>query len=143
MAITKGGTPTLPVYIFKSGVTVIPCYGAGLWGPIWGYIALQPDLRTIAGAYFDHSSETPGLGAKIKDDPSFRAQFVGKKLDLDAAKSFSIVKGGAPEGDESAVDAITGASITSQKLGESINTWVAAYAEYLRNNAVAETSTEE
>ena len=147
VAITKGGEPSLPVYIFKSGVTVIPCYGAGLWGPIWGYIALQPDLRTIAGAYFDHSSETPGLGAKIKDDPSFRAQFVGKKLDLDAAKAFSIVKGGAPEGAESAVDAITGATITSQKLGESINIWMAAYAEYLRNNVVAEnvaeTSTEE
>ena len=46
----------LPVYIFKNGVTVFPVYGAGLWGPVWGYVALQRDLKTIAGAYFDHES---------------------------------------------------------------------------------------
>ncbi len=143
VAITKSGEPALPVYVFKSGVTVIPVYGAGLWGPIWGYLALQPDLRTISGAYFDHASETPGLGAKIKDEAWFREQFVGKKLDLDGgSKAFDVVKGGAPEGAESAVDAITGATITSQKLGAAINTWVAAYREYLRNS-VAATSTEE
>ena len=67
-AIKAGGEATLPVYVFKNGYTVIPVYGAGLWGPVWGYIAFQPDCRTIAGAYFDHESETPGLGAKIKDE---------------------------------------------------------------------------
>lgn len=141
VAITKNGNPTLPVYVFKSGLTVIPVYGAGLWGPIWGYIALEPDLRTIAGAYFDHASETPGLGAKIKDEPWFREQFIGKKLDLDnAQKPFDVVKGGAPEGAQSAVDAITGATITSQKLGNAIDTWVVAYKNYLSK---ASTSTEE
>ena len=59
----------LPVYVFKSGVTVIPIYGAGLWGPVWGYAAFNADGCTLAGAYFDHASETPGLGAKIKDEP--------------------------------------------------------------------------
>ena len=55
----------IPVYVFKNGTSVIPVYGAGLWGPVWGYIALLPDAKTIAGAYFDHASETPGLGGKI------------------------------------------------------------------------------
>ena len=71
--IKKGSADfKLPVFVFEKdgqNVTVIPCYGAGLWGPIWGYIALNEDLQTIRGAYFDHASETPGLGAKIKDDP--------------------------------------------------------------------------
>ena len=130
-AILNGGEAHLPVYKFKSGVTVIPVYGAGLWGPIWGYIALQQDLKTIVGAYFDHESETPGLGAKIKDDPSFRAEFEGKKVDFEDAEAFQVVKGGAGE-KANAVDAISGASITSKALGVSINNWLQAYKPFLK-----------
>ena len=114
-------------------VTVLPCYGAGLWGPIWGYVALGEDLQTIRGAYFDHASETPGLGAKIKDDPSFRAEFEGKKIDFNSEEAFSVVKGGVPAGVENAVDAISGASITSQCLGTSLNNWILAYKPFLRS----------
>lgn len=137
-AILNGGEAHLPVYKFKSGVTVIPVYGAGLWGPIWGYIALQPDLKTIVGAYFDHESETPGLGAKIKDEASFKEQFKGKVFDLeDSSALFEIVKGGAPEGSENKVDAISGATMTCNGLNKAINTWVGAYANYLKNTAPA------
>lgn len=121
----------LPVYIFSNGTSVIPVYGAGLWGPVWGYIALNNDASTIAGAYFDHESETPGLGGKIKDDPSFRAQFSGKNIDFSDTKPFSIVKGGAPEGKTDAIDAITGATMTSKGLDEAINIWLGAYRNYL------------
>lgn len=137
-AILNGGEAHLPVYKFKSGVTVIPIYGAGLWGPIWGYIALQQDLKTIVGAYFDHESETPGLGAKIKDEASFKEQFKGKVFDLeDSSVLFEIVKGGAPEGSENKVDAISGATMTCNGLNKAINTWVGAYANYLKNTAPA------
>ena len=137
-AILNGGEAHLPVYKFKSGVTVIPVYGAGLWGPIWGYIALQQDLKTIVGAYFDHESETPGLGAKIKDEASFKEQFAGKVFDLeDSSVLFEIVKGGAPEGSENKVDAISGATMTCNGLNKAINTWVGAYANYLKNTAPA------
>lgn len=117
----------LPRYSFTNGTTVLPVYGAGLWGPVWGYIALNSDLQTIAGAYFDHDSETPGLGGKIKDDPSFRAQFAGKKVIFGDGEPFSIVKGGAPQGKENAVDAITGATMTSKGLSAAIATWLGAY----------------
>lgn len=141
LAIKAGADAVLPVYVFKSGITVIPVYGAGLWGPVWGYVALQPDCRTIAGAYFDHASETPGLGAKIKDDPSFQAEFIGKKLNLDdPANPFDILKGGAPDGNENAVDAITGATMTCNGLNKAIDVWAGAYAGYLKK---ATTSTEE
>ena len=143
-AILNGGEAHLPVYKFKSGVTVIPVYGAGLWGPIWGYIALQQDLKTIVGAYFDHESETPGLGAKIKDEASFKEQFAGKVFDLeDSSVLFEIVKGGAPEGSENKVDAISGATMTCNGLKKAINTRVGAYANSLQHTAPAAEETVE
>ena len=131
----KTGEPEIPVFIFKNGRTVVPIYGAGLWGPIWGYISFNSDL-TIGGAYFDHESETAGLGAKIKDDPSFQAEFVGEKADFSSANVFDIVKGGSPKDGEglslidNKIDAITGATMTSQGLDAAIDTWLAAYAKY-------------
>lgn len=130
----------LPVYVFnKDGksVTVVPVYGAGLWGPIWGYIALDEDLQTIVGAYFDHDSETPGLGAKIKDDPSFRAEFIGKKVNVASDSVFSVVKVGTSADENSSVDAITGATMTSKGLGDAIAFWLKAYAPFLSSAAPA------
>ena len=130
------GNPSLPVYVFnKDGkeVNVLPVYGAGLWGPIWGYVAFNEDCTEIVGAYFDHASETPGLGAKIKDEAWFREQFVGKAVNLgNPDHSFSIVKGGAPKDDKSAVDAITGATMTCNGLDAAINTWFKAYMPFFQ-----------
>lgn len=129
----KGGKDfELPVYIFKNGTKVIPVYGAGLWGPVWGYIAFATDNKTILGAYFDHEGETPGLGGKIKDDPSFRAQFIGKSINYADNAPFHIIKGGA-KGQENAVDAITGATMTSKGLDAAITEWLNAYQATLAN----------
>ena len=134
----KTGEPEIPVFIFKNGRTVVPIYGAGLWGPVWGYISFDRDMATIGGAYFDHESETAGLGAKIKDDPSFQAEFVGEKADFSSTNVFDIVKGGAPKDAEgksvvdNKIDAITGATMTSQGLDAAIDTWLAAYAKYFQ-----------
>ena len=140
----KTGEPELPVFIFKNGRTVVPIYGAGLWGPIWGYISFNADEATIGGAYFDHESETAGLGARIKDDPSFQAEFVGEKPDFSSANVFDIVKGGAPKDASGAsevdnkIDAISGATMTSQGLDAAIDTWLAAYAKYFLAAAPAQ-----
>ena len=137
----KTGEPELPVFVFKNGNTVVPIYGAGLWGPVWGYFSFLPDNATIAGAYFDHESETAGLGAKIKDDPAFQAEFVGEQPDFTQANVFEIVKGGAPaDADgksvlDNKIDAITGATMTSQGLDAAIDTWLGAYAKYFQANA--------
>ena len=130
-AIKAGGEATLPVYIFKSGKVVIPVYGAGLWGPVWGYIALEPDCRTIAGAYFDHEGETPGLGAKIKDEPWFREKFVGKTVEWGDTPAFRLEKNAEATGAANAVDAITGATMTSKGLNEALNVWFKAYEKSL------------
>ena len=139
----KTGEPELPVFIFKNGRTVVPIYGAGLWGPIWGYISFETDLKTIGGAYFDHESETAGLGAKIKDDPSFQATFVGEMANFSDANVFDIVKGGAPKDAEgksvvdNKIDAISGATMTSQGLDAAIDTWLGAYAKYFLGSVPA------
>lgn len=140
--VKKGEAVEQITYKFKNGITVVPVYGAGLWGPVWGYIALEKDLKTIAGAYFDHESETPGLGGKIKDDPRFREQFKGKVIDYTDAEPFNIVKGGAPAGKANAVDAITGATMTSKGLNQAIADWLKAYKPVLGVKKMEDTSNE-
>ncbi|MBR6931811.1 MAG: FMN-binding protein [Bacteroidales bacterium] len=132
----KTGEPELPVFEFKNGITVVPVYGAGLWGPVWGYIAFEKNSNVIKGAYFDHESETAGLGAKIKDDPEFQHEFNGETADFAGTDVFGIVKGGAPKDAngkslvDNKIDAITGATMTSQGLEAAIDTWLGTYAKY-------------
>lgn len=135
----KGGSGAeLPVFVFKNGVTVVPVYGAGLWGPVWGYIAFEPSSNTIKGAYFDHESETAGLGARIKDDPAFQAEFNGEQADFNSTNVFDIVKGGAPKNPDGTsvidnkIDAISGATMTSNGLDAAIDTWLGAYSAYFK-----------
>ena len=123
----------LPVYIFKNGITVIPCYGAGLWGPIWGYVGFEKDLNTIKAVCFGHKGETPGLGAKIADEPSFAAAFVGKTVG-EGELLFEVVKPANRQTENNGVDAISGATITSQALGNTLNQWFGFYKNYFKKN---------
>ena len=70
---------------------VVRVKGQGLWGPIWGYVALNADKQTVYGAYFNHEGETAGLGAEIKDDKKWQAKFQGKKV-FDGDKVVLVVK---------------------------------------------------
>ncbi|MBQ6879801.1 MAG: NADH:ubiquinone reductase (Na(+)-transporting) subunit C [Bacteroidales bacterium] len=123
----------LPVYIFKNGITVVPCYGAGLWGPIWGYVGFEGDLKTIKAVCFGHKGETPGLGAKIADEPSFAEAFVGKQVGTGDIL-FEIAKPANRQTENNGVDAISGATITSQALGKTLNQWFGFYQNYLAKN---------
>ena len=126
---------SLPVYIFKNGYTVVPCYGAGLWGPIWGYVGLEKDLKTIKAVCFGHKGETPGLGAKIADEPWFAESFTGKNIG-DGEILFEVCKPANTQVDASShIDAISGATITSQALGFTLNQWFGFYKNYLAKNA--------
>ena len=93
---------------------VVPVYGMGLWGPIWGYIAVNADGNTIYGAYFNHESETAGLGAEIKDSKAWQDKFIGKKIYApDGTPALKVVKSSELKNPESEVDGITGATLTS------------------------------
>ena len=132
----------LPVYIFKNGITVVPCYGAGLWGPIWGYIGFEGDLNTIKAVRFGHKGETPGLGAKIADEPSFAAGFAGKQVGTGDIL-FEVAKPANRQTDNNGVDAISGATITCQALGKTLNQWFGFYQNYLSKNGETVNTVEE
>ena len=125
----------LPVYIFKNGITVVPCYGAGLWGPIWGYIGFEGDLKTIKAVCFGHKGETPGLGAKIADEPSFAASFIGQQVGSGDIL-FEVAKPANRQTEMNGVDAISGATITSQALGKTLNQWFGFYQNYFAKNGI-------
>lgn len=126
---------SFPLYVCESmlgdTVYVIPVVGSGLWGPIWGFVALESDMNTIYGAKFDHKTETPGLGAEIKDN-EFSDKFKGQKL-RDASPYFTILKGGRPIEDQYSVDGITGGTITSVGVGEMIDRTISIYQHYFES----------
>ncbi len=110
---------------------IIPVWGTGLWGPIWGYIALDGDWNTISGVVFDHKGETPGLGAEIAM-PQFTEQFKNKEIfEKDNLVGVKVVKGGAPAGDLHAVDAVSGGTITSRGVENMLKGCLADYKAYI------------
>ena len=109
---------------------VVPVVGNGLWGPIWGFVALESDMETIYGAVFNHKTETPGLGAEIKEG-FFQDPFKGKKISK-VSPHFAVVKGGAPT-TEYSVDGITGGTITSKGVGEMVDRTMAIYLKYFQS----------
>ena len=137
----------LPVFNAEKNDTVflvIPVYGKGLWGPIWGYISLEPEkytnpkgtestrYREIYGAFFDHKAETPGLGAEIAT-PGFQKQFRGKSI-IDAYGKFlgiKVAKGGGNPEAPNEVDAISGGTITSKGVQAMLDTCLISYKDYL------------
>lgn len=133
----SGGQKNFPIFIYESEGSkkyIIPLVGKGLWGPIWGYIALEEDKNTVAGASFDHKGETPGLGAEINQG-WFQEPFVGKKIFDESGeyKSIRVIKGGAPEGDKHGVDAISGGTITSNGVTEMLVRTLKIYEPYFKS----------
>ena len=121
---------------------IIPLYGKGLWGAIWGYIALDDDRNTINGVYFSHASETPGLGANIVM-PAFRKPFIGKHIMQNGKfASIAIMKAGQSAEGQDQVDAISGGTITSKGVETMLRTSIAPYEPFLLNSVAVETETE-
>ena len=126
-----------PLYICeKDGdkYYIIPVVGTGLWGPIWGFVALESDFKTIYGANFDHKSETPGLGAEIKY-ASYSDQYTGETIS-DTTGSFQpiiVVKDGSGSGINSKVDGITGGTITSKGVEEMTTRTLEVYVNYFKS----------
>ena len=119
-----------PIFKANDGSVVLPLYGAGLWGPIWGYIALAPDMNTVKGIVLDHSGETPGLGAEITT-AKHQAMYVGKTVfEGEELVGITLKKGGAAEGATHEVDAITGGTKTSDGVSAMIKDCLASYKPY-------------
>ena len=102
-------------------ILVVALKGMGLWGGISGYISIHGDeTPTVYGAYFNHESETAGLGAEIKDSQEWQEKFIGKKVFVDGTQdvAISIVK--KVEDPTTQVDCVTGATLTSNGVNDMI-----------------------
>ena len=127
------GLPVFEANIEGSLKYVLPMEGAGLWGPIWGYLAVDADGSTIYGSEFGHASETPGLGAEIVT-PAFRSQFAGKELIKDNEfRSGAVVKPGQTVANRDYVDGISGGTITSKGVDGMLLQSIGAYDKFLMN----------
>ena len=105
----------MTAYYVNDSILVLPMEGNGLWGPIWGFLAIAPDGKTVLGTRFDHKSETPGLGGEITSD-QFQSQFSGKQF----------WRNGRMVPLE--VDAISGATKTSNGVKEMIDKTMQMYS---------------
>ncbi|WP_462353178.1 NADH:ubiquinone reductase (Na(+)-transporting) subunit C [Alistipes timonensis] len=137
-----------PIFEAKDGRVVIPVTGMGLWGPVWGYVALEKDMDTVAGIIMAHKGETPGLGAEIAT-PKYQANFVGKTIfEGDKFVSVKLRKGGAKDPAHE-VDAISGGTKTSDGVTAMLYNSLENYLPLLEakraagENPAAEVSNEE
>lgn len=112
---------------------IVPVYGAGLWGPIWGYIAFDSNGDTIYGAYFAHQGETPGLGAEI-EKPTFQNQFREKNIFNKSGEfqSVKVVKSGQEPMEGAYVNAISGGTITSQGVQKMLENSLQPYTAFFK-----------
>lgn len=128
------GGNTFPVYeaeINGAKKYVLGMRGRGLWGPIWGYMALNDDGNTVYGVDFSHEGETPGLGAEIVTE-HFRGQFEGKEFYRDGAfKSIGVVKKGRTEAGRDYVDGVSGGTLTSNGVQTMLEESIGKYDAFL------------
>ena len=131
----------MPLYIANvAGATkyVIPVTGRGLWGGLWGYIALNEDCQTVFGAYMSHASETAGLGALLVED-WFHARFEGKKLFKgDDQVALTVVKAGAVKEADYEVDGITGATLTTNGVANMVKDGLQKYIGFINTKTAAQ-----
>ncbi|PNH80336.1 Na(+)-translocating NADH-quinone reductase subunit C [Vibrio diazotrophicus] len=119
---------TSVVYLVKDGdkvsKVILPVHGNGLWSMMYAFVAVETDGNTVAGITYYEQGETPGLGGEV-ENPNWRAQFVGKKLfDENHKPAIKVVKGGAPQGSEHGVDALSGATLTSNGVQHTFDFWL-------------------
>lgn len=133
----KANEQLFPLFVCNKddkSLYIIPVRGKGLWGPIWGYIALDEDMNTVHGVSFGHKAETPGLGAEI-EKKKFQEQFVSKKI-MDEKGNFvsiKVMKGGAEQGNPHEVDAVSGATVTSTGVTEMLQRTLKSYIPYFKS----------
>lgn len=129
----------LPVFICKvsegpDGIKyVLPLTGKGLWGAIWGYIAIDSDMRTVYGTYFSHQSETAGLGARITEQ-GFQDEFKSKKIAVDGSSDIAlgVVKNGKVKNPQVECDGITGATLTTNGVNDMLKECIGRYKAFLK-----------
>lgn len=127
----------LPVFVCQVDSQtkyVLPLVGKGLWGTIWGYLALNADGKTVYGAYFSHESETAGLGALITEE-KFQKEFEGKTVTDDQGNLvIDVVKFGQVKDNSTQCDGISGATLTTNGVRDMVREYLGKYQAFLNAN---------
>lgn len=118
---------------------ILPIKGYGLWSTLYGFIALESDLQTVAGIGFYEHTETPGLGGEV-DNPKWKASWIGKRAYDDNALLIEVLKGKVDvsrEGAESQIDGLAGATLTTKGVDNLVQYWLGEqgfkpFIEYLK-----------
>ena len=137
--ISSSDTVYKAVYVCEvNGATkyVFPVTGKGLWGGLWGYIALNDDFKTVYGVYMSHESETAGLGSVIAEE-SFQKKFIGKSVFADSVAqnvALTVVKAGKFANNAVEVDGITGATLTCNGVAAMVNGGLQQYVNFFNVN---------
>ena len=104
---------------------ILPIRGYGLWGTLYGYMAIEEDFNTVAGLEFYDHKETPGLGAEV-DNPKWKAIWPGKKIYENDEVKLAVMKGKVETDDANIdykVDGLSGATLTSRGVTNMITYW--------------------
>jgi len=130
------------VYVIEndSGIdkVILPIKGYGLWSTLYGFVALESDLNTVAGLGFYEHAETPGLGGEV-DNPNWKAQWIGKKsYDADNQQALTVLKGSVDNSRPEAIhqiDGLSGATLTAKGVDNLIKFWMGkdGFAPFLAN----------
>ena len=137
--INEGNMPLYVANVDGATKYVIPVTGRGLWGGLWGYIALNEDCKSVFGAYMSHESETAGLGALLVE-PWFHERFLGKKLFKDGGNevALTVVKAGAVKEADFEVDGITGATLTTNGVAAMVKEGLQKYIGFINTKTAAQ-----
>jgi len=118
------------VYIVENAIgiekVILPIKGYGLWSTLYGFIALESDLQTVAGIGFYEHTETPGLGGEV-DNPKWKASWIGKSAYKDDALVLQVIKGkvdSARDGADSQIDGLAGATLTTKGVDNLVKYWL-------------------
>ena len=118
-----------PVYLVLAAgeieKVILPIYGAGLWGKLYGFVALEADGNTVAGLGFYEHKETPGLGGEV-DNPRWKSIWPGKQVYRDGEVAIGLVKGAADSSSSYEIDGLAGATLTSRGVTNLVQFWLGA-----------------
>ncbi len=116
---------------------ILPIYGKGLWSTLYGFLALDKNLKTITGITFYEHGETPGLGGEV-DNPKWKKLWKGKiAFDENWNPIIRVIKGkvdpSSPEANHT-VDGLSGATLTTRGVNNLVRFWLSneGYGHFLK-----------
>ena len=146
IALIKNRENYAKIYLHYNDVelnaVILPVRGYGLWGTMYGYLALESDLNTIIGLEFYKDKETPGLGAEI-NNPKWKKLWKGKEIySTNGELAIQVIKGSVMTDDSgfnNKVDGLSGATITGNGVTNLLQFWLSdlgfqPFLNQLKNN---------